>query len=231
MGHLASGLRGKNAVERYTAEAEGAAGHDRHPHAHLRQPLPDRGNGRFHTARCAGRGLSEGASPARHRAHRGGAAIDLRHRQPLHARRFLEPDQTRDQRNRRSEVTAAREYAQQALAHCEASGANDVWRHATEGEAQVYLGLVLAGAELVSGMMLAWLLACGGAPAPEVPCVDTSAAPVDDAVHVTVAPTWTGEQAMAAAAVALASRGTMRTTTMQAIPVEDLVAALSRPKD
>jgi uncharacterized protein with GYD domain len=39
------------------------------------------------------------------------------------------------------------------------------------------------------------------------------------------------EKAMANAAVALAARGTMRTTTMQAIPVEDLVAALSKPKD
>ena len=39
------------------------------------------------------------------------------------------------------------------------------------------------------------------------------------------------EQAMAAAAVALASRGTMRTTTMQAIPVEDLVATLERHAD
>ena len=39
------------------------------------------------------------------------------------------------------------------------------------------------------------------------------------------------EKAMANAAVALAARGTMRTTTMQAIPIEDLVAALSRTKD
>lgn len=34
------------------------------------------------------------------------------------------------------------------------------------------------------------------------------------------------EQTMAKAAVMLAARGTMRTTTLQAIPVEDLVAAL-----
>jgi uncharacterized protein with GYD domain len=34
------------------------------------------------------------------------------------------------------------------------------------------------------------------------------------------------EQAMARAAIMLAARGTMRTTTMQAIPVEDLIAAL-----
>jgi uncharacterized protein with GYD domain len=39
------------------------------------------------------------------------------------------------------------------------------------------------------------------------------------------------EQVMAAAAVALASRGTMRTTTMQAIPVEDLIATLERHAD
>jgi uncharacterized protein with GYD domain len=34
------------------------------------------------------------------------------------------------------------------------------------------------------------------------------------------------EKAMARAAVMLAARGTMRTTTMQAIPVEDLIALL-----
>ena len=34
------------------------------------------------------------------------------------------------------------------------------------------------------------------------------------------------EQAMANAAIMLAARGTMRTTTMQAIPVEDLIATL-----
>lgn len=34
------------------------------------------------------------------------------------------------------------------------------------------------------------------------------------------------EQAMAKAAIMLAARGTMRTTTMQAIPVEDLIATL-----
>ena len=34
------------------------------------------------------------------------------------------------------------------------------------------------------------------------------------------------EQTMARAAVMLAARGTMRTTTMQAIPVEDLIEAL-----
>jgi uncharacterized protein with GYD domain len=34
------------------------------------------------------------------------------------------------------------------------------------------------------------------------------------------------ERAMARAAVMLAARGTMRTTTMQAIPVEDLIALL-----
>jgi uncharacterized protein with GYD domain len=38
------------------------------------------------------------------------------------------------------------------------------------------------------------------------------------------------ERAMANAAVALAARGTMRTTTMQAIPVEDLVATLQQAK-
>ena len=39
-----------------------------------------------------------------------------------------------------SDVTAAREYAGRALALCEASGQNDVWRHATEGEAHIYFG-------------------------------------------------------------------------------------------
>jgi uncharacterized protein with GYD domain len=34
------------------------------------------------------------------------------------------------------------------------------------------------------------------------------------------------EQTMARAAVMLAARGTMRTTTMQAIPVEELISAL-----
>jgi uncharacterized protein with GYD domain len=34
------------------------------------------------------------------------------------------------------------------------------------------------------------------------------------------------EQAMANAAIMLAARGTMRTTTMQAIPVEELIATL-----
>jgi uncharacterized protein with GYD domain len=36
------------------------------------------------------------------------------------------------------------------------------------------------------------------------------------------------EQAMARAAIMLAARGTMRTTTLQAIPVEDLVAILQQ---
>jgi uncharacterized protein with GYD domain len=36
------------------------------------------------------------------------------------------------------------------------------------------------------------------------------------------------EQSMANAAIMLAARGTMRTTTMQAIPVEDLIATLKR---
>jgi tetratricopeptide (TPR) repeat protein len=36
--------------------------------------------------------------------------------------------------------TQARDYARQALAHCETSGVNDLWRHATEGEAHLYLG-------------------------------------------------------------------------------------------
>ena len=35
------------------------------------------------------------------------------------------------------------------------------------------------------------------------------------------------EQAMAKAAITLAARGTMRTTTLPAIPVEDLIARLS----
>ena len=35
------------------------------------------------------------------------------------------------------------------------------------------------------------------------------------------------EQAMAKAAIMLAARGTMRTTTLPAIPVEDLIARLS----
>jgi uncharacterized protein with GYD domain len=36
------------------------------------------------------------------------------------------------------------------------------------------------------------------------------------------------EQAMANAAIMLAARGTMRTTTLPAIPVEDLVARLKQ---
>jgi uncharacterized protein with GYD domain len=36
------------------------------------------------------------------------------------------------------------------------------------------------------------------------------------------------EQAMANAAIMLAARGTMRTTTMQAIPVADLISTLKR---
>ena len=39
-----------------------------------------------HAARCLGGRLSQGAGAARHHAHRRGAALDLRHRQPLHAR-------------------------------------------------------------------------------------------------------------------------------------------------
>ena len=39
------------------------------------------------------------------------------------------------------------------------------------------------------------------------------------------------EKTMAAAAVSLAARGTMRTNTMQAIPVEELIEVLSRGKD
>ena len=35
------------------------------------------------------------------------------------------------------------------------------------------------------------------------------------------------EQSMAKAAITLAARGTMRTTTLPAIPVEDLIARLS----
>ncbi len=40
----------------------------------------------------------------------------------------------------RCDVTASMGYAQQALAQCAASGKDDVWRHATEGEAHIYLG-------------------------------------------------------------------------------------------
>jgi uncharacterized protein with GYD domain len=44
-----------------------------------------------------------------------------------------------------------------------------------------------------------------------------------DFLNVIEAP---NEEAMANAAIMLAARGTMRTTTMQAIPVEDLIATL-----
>ena len=39
------------------------------------------------------------------------------------------------------------------------------------------------------------------------------------------------ERTMARAAVMLAARGTMRTTTMQAIPVDDLVSMLMKDRD
>lgn len=39
-----------------------------------------------------------------------------------------------------SDAEAARELARRALRHCDASRSNDVWRHATEGEAHLYLG-------------------------------------------------------------------------------------------
>ena len=39
-----------------------------------------------------------------------------------------------------SDVTSAREFAAKALQHCQASNQNDVWRQATEGEANLYLG-------------------------------------------------------------------------------------------
>lgn len=38
------------------------------------------------------------------------------------------------------DVTASMGYAQEALTQCAASGKDDVWRHATEGEAHIYLG-------------------------------------------------------------------------------------------
>jgi len=44
-----------------------------------------------------------------------------------------------------------------------------------------------------------------------------------DFVNIIEAP---DEQTMAKAAIMLAARGTMRTTTLQAIPVEELIAAL-----
>jgi pimeloyl-ACP methyl ester carboxylesterase len=38
-----------------------------------------------------------------------------------------------------SDIGAARDYAARAIKYCELSGVNDVWRHATEGEAYLYL--------------------------------------------------------------------------------------------
>jgi hypothetical protein len=38
------------------------------------------------------------------------------------------------------DVTASMGFAQEALTQCAASGKDDVWRHATEGEAHIYLG-------------------------------------------------------------------------------------------
>lgn len=38
------------------------------------------------------------------------------------------------------DAAAARDYATRALAACAASGSDNLWRHATEGEAQLYLG-------------------------------------------------------------------------------------------
>jgi uncharacterized protein with GYD domain len=46
-----------------------------------------------------------------------------------------------------------------------------------------------------------------------------------DFVNIIEAP---DEQTMAKAAIMLAARGTMRTTTLQAIPVEELIAALKQ---
>ena len=40
----------------------------------------------------------------------------------------------------RDDADLAKHYAQRALDHCKASGANDIWRYATEGEARIYLG-------------------------------------------------------------------------------------------
>lgn len=39
-----------------------------------------------------------------------------------------------------SDITSAREFAARALQHCATSERQDVWRYATEGEAQLYLG-------------------------------------------------------------------------------------------
>jgi pimeloyl-ACP methyl ester carboxylesterase len=39
-----------------------------------------------------------------------------------------------------SDITSAREFAARALQHCAKSAQADIWRHATEGEAHIYLG-------------------------------------------------------------------------------------------
>ena len=49
-----------------------------------------------------------------------------------------------------SDVTSAREFASRALQHCMASNQNDLWRHATEGEANLYLGNAAASLEAYS---------------------------------------------------------------------------------
>jgi pimeloyl-ACP methyl ester carboxylesterase len=43
-----------------------------------------------------------------------------------------------------SDITSAREFAARALQHCAKTAQADIWRHATEGEAHIYLGDVNA---------------------------------------------------------------------------------------
>ena len=69
------------------AETQGAAERLRLPHAHLRQPLSGRPQRHAAAARRDRRRLSPASEADRHDAQRRRHALDLRHRQFLHARR------------------------------------------------------------------------------------------------------------------------------------------------
>ena len=74
-------------VRHGAAGAEGAGERLRLPHAHLRRPLPGRCQRDVAAAGRPRRRLPPPAAPPRHDPERGGDSLDLRHRQPLHARR------------------------------------------------------------------------------------------------------------------------------------------------
>ena len=83
------------------AEAERAEKRLRLPHAHLRQPLPDRAERDLEAGRRQDRRLPAPAEAHRHDAQRRSAALDLRHRQFLHAGRHGEDRADGARRRRR----------------------------------------------------------------------------------------------------------------------------------